>query len=567
MKAIRILPLVLTALLVCSCEKLLTVDSTRYLKAEQNTLDSPNDSLYSIAGILAKFQELGDRYVILGDLRADMMDVTYNADQDLCDISDLVYNEGNPWLDITPYYRVINHCNYFLTKVDTSIVDGGKKVMVPEYAAAKAIRAWTYMQLALNYGRAYYFTQPILTIEDVNKSYPMLPRDEIIHLIYEDLTSVKDIAMPSYGQLGGTESSMLFPSVDFLLAELCLWQNYYAEAASLLYEDIYNHSRLVTADYSASVKIFDNTYDVDDANTYAIQSMWADQFYTQLAKGGNTWVIPYFYSSSYGEFNNSDLMNMTEVSYTIAPSQRARDLFDSQVYSDLTFHTNENRQYNITFNGDLRGKFGAYRECGRVVQIESSSVNTDANYDQYEINKAPVGSAYIAILENNQVVLQRNAIAYLRYAEAVNYLGFPALALAVVNDGLNHNLMLDSAYINMAKIDAYGASYLKWDATRFNSNIGTRTRGQGPSSRVVFPPELKTLQDSIDFVESVLVEECAMENPFLGTRFHDLMRFSLHGHSTILADNIAMKKPELYEMLLKEENWYIPDFEDENEGE
>ncbi len=567
MKVIRILPLLLTALLVCSCEKMLTVDSTRYLKAEQNTLDSPNDSLYSIAGILAKFQELGDRYVILGDLRADMMDVTYNADQDLCDISDLVYNESNPWLDITPYYRVINHCNYFLTNIDTSIVAGGKKVMMSEYAAAKSIRAWTYLQLALNFGRAYYFTQPILTIDDVNKEYPMLPREDLIQLVYEDLMSVREIGMPNYGQLGGVESSRLFPSVNFLLGELCLWQNKYAEAASLFHEDIYNRTRLVTADYSSTLSTSNNTYDVSDPNTYVIRSLWGDQFYSTVAKAGNSWLIPYFYSSSYGEFNNSDLLDMTQVSYTIAPSQRARDLFDSQVYSDLTFHTTENRQYNVTFNGDLRGRFAAYRECGTEINIESSSVNTDANYDQYEINKAPVGSAYIAIHEKNQVILQRDAVAYLRYAEAVNYLGFPALALAVVNDGLNHNLMLDSVYINMAKIDAYGMSYLKWDDTRFNSNIGTRTRGQGPSSQVVFPPELRTLQDSIDFVETVLVDECALENPFLGTRFHDLMRFSLHGHSTILADNIAKKKPGLYERLLKEENWYIPDFEDGNEGE
>ena len=62
-----------------SCEKMMYVESDRYLYVDNNTLDSPNDSVYSLAGILSKMQLLGDQYVLLGELRAELMDVTHNA--------------------------------------------------------------------------------------------------------------------------------------------------------------------------------------------------------------------------------------------------------------------------------------------------------------------------------------------------------------------------------------------------------------------------------------------------------------------------------------------------------
>ncbi|MBO5663384.1 MAG: hypothetical protein J6R95_01220, partial [Bacteroidales bacterium] len=65
-----------------SCEKMMYVESDRYVYADNNRLDSPNDSVFSLVGILYQFQKLGDQYVLLGELRGDLMDVTHNTTND-----------------------------------------------------------------------------------------------------------------------------------------------------------------------------------------------------------------------------------------------------------------------------------------------------------------------------------------------------------------------------------------------------------------------------------------------------------------------------------------------------
>ena len=47
-----------------ACSDMFETDSTSVVFESGNRLDSPNDSLYSIMGILAQIQKLGDRYVL-----------------------------------------------------------------------------------------------------------------------------------------------------------------------------------------------------------------------------------------------------------------------------------------------------------------------------------------------------------------------------------------------------------------------------------------------------------------------------------------------------------------------
>jgi len=80
---------------------------------------------------------------------------------------------------------------------------------------------------------------------------------------------------------------------------------------------------------------------------------------------------------------------------------------------------------------------------------------------------------------------------------------------------------------------------------------------------VTFPGSLQTLQDSVAFVEEVLVEECALESAFQGNRFHDLMRMSLHNNNySIIAGAIAKKHKTnytaVYAKMMDPANWYLP---------
>lgn len=525
-----LLLLSLGAMLTTSCDRMLEVDSQRFVSDENNIIDDDRDALYTMMGALTKLQLLGDRYVILGELRADLMDVTINSESELRALSNLEADKNNPWLDAGDYYKVINHCNYMINRMDTSQTLGGIKVLLSEYAQAKVIRAWTYMQLALNYGKAYYLNSPILNIEDALDSYPILEKDAIMDSIILDLEAIQYIAKPSYGYVGDIISDNLFLSAGFLLADLYLWNNEYTKAAAKYYECALNESRTLTSMFTSNWST--STHPIISANWNMMFS--SSYFGTEISA-----VIGYYNSTSYGDFKKSSLTLMTQTNYTIAPSANALELFENQVYS-----YGPEEVATIIIPGDLRGETGAYDYRERLA---------DNTYQESE-------SPRITIYNGNAVYLQRNALLYLRYAEAVNQLNKPSLALAVVNYGLN-KVNIDT-YVNPNEIDS-GVPWQEFSADFFNQNVGTRSRGQGNKSIVTFPASLQNIQDSVAFVEEILAEECALESAFQGNRFHDLMRMSQHNNKySIIAEAIAKKHKTnydaVYDKMMNPDNWYLP---------
>ena len=153
-----------------ACTDMMETDSTTVGFEEDNRLDSPNDSLYSVLGILSQVQRLGDRYVLLGELRGDLMEATADAHVDIQEISNFSVSSGNEYASFYDYYNVINNCNYAIAKMDTNIVFYEDKVMIPEYAQIKVIRAWTYWQLGLATGQVSWIEEPVLSLESALKS-------------------------------------------------------------------------------------------------------------------------------------------------------------------------------------------------------------------------------------------------------------------------------------------------------------------------------------------------------------------------------------------------------------
>ena len=66
--------------LTTSCEDMLTVDSNRVVYEEEHTLSSTADSVYTTNGILQSLQQIADRYILLGELRGDLVDVNEGLD-------------------------------------------------------------------------------------------------------------------------------------------------------------------------------------------------------------------------------------------------------------------------------------------------------------------------------------------------------------------------------------------------------------------------------------------------------------------------------------------------------
>lgn len=198
-----------------SCDDLLSVDSDRFISADDHNMKAANDTLYGMYGVFSQLQKLADSYVLLGELRADLMDVTDTADVYLKEIYNHNVSPNNPYVNVKAYYAVINNCNYILNKIDTTQVIKGEKAMLRTYAAAKAIRAWTYMQVALNFGKATYFDKPILSVDDAFATYPEYTMEELAPRLIAELEPYRNVPFPSFVE-------GVIP-VRFIIGDLYLW--------------------------------------------------------------------------------------------------------------------------------------------------------------------------------------------------------------------------------------------------------------------------------------------------------------------------------------------------------
>ncbi|MFW5878033.1 MAG: hypothetical protein ACOCUP_02855 [bacterium] len=232
--------LLFAGIVFSSCEDMLETESERILLADDHQLNSPNDTIYSMVGIFTKMEKLAKRFVLLGELRGDLMDVTPNASLELQDIYNFNVAENNQYAKKSDYYSVINHCNFLINNIDTAMVVNAKKVMYKEFAAAKAIRAWTYMQLALNHGSVVYYTDPILDVSET-EAESSIGMDELAPLLIEDLEPWKNVEEPGSIDLEFSvlTNSSYFP-IRYLLGELYLWNGNYEMAATEFHDLIDN---------------------------------------------------------------------------------------------------------------------------------------------------------------------------------------------------------------------------------------------------------------------------------------------------------------------------------------
>lgn len=135
-----------------SCADMLDTKSDMVEFAEDNTLNTPEDSLSSVLGVIQCMQKIADRTVLFGELRADLMTPSKDATTTIQRIAANDFSEPNAYNKISDYYAVINNCNYFIENVDTTLARLGKKIFEKEYAAVKTYRAWTYLQAVKTYG-------------------------------------------------------------------------------------------------------------------------------------------------------------------------------------------------------------------------------------------------------------------------------------------------------------------------------------------------------------------------------------------------------------------------------
>jgi len=536
-----------------ACQNMLDTNSDRLMFENENKLNSPNDSVYSFIGILSQLQKVGERYILFGELRGDLMTTTDNASVALKELAGFNPSPDNIYMDKRDYYNVINNCNYYISRVDTNITINQDKVMIPEYAAIKTIRAWTYWQLAQIFGSVSYFERPILSLGESQANYPVIGIDELADILIKDLLPYQSVRQIDYGSLEYKATSQMVIPVQMLLGDLYLYQNKYQEAASMYQKLMFNNRYIISQQYT-------NTY--TNATGDACDSSHFKSYTNEL--------ISEIAFSNQIQYLSSDLVNITynDKASLIPAKNFVNDMSTAiNVYADA-----QGGAITAYFEGDLRGsikiKGAEFGDC-----FQSYMQTGDAEFITKYRNNASV-TGYAPENWNNKLLtapvylrdipIYRQPHLYLRYAEAINRMGKPSFAFAALKYGLNRNNIINPSLIDSTEV-ANLPSYMDFTDYRFNNNVGTASRGRGygifRDQSIFVIPNLGTQQDSIEWVETQILNELAAETAFEGNRFFDLLCVSRHrnNHPAFMGEMIGRKlnDPALTERLKSNINeWF-----------
>ena len=206
-------------------------------------LNQKTDSIFYAFGIAQAMQQLADQYVFQGEMRGDLVATTTATDKNLRELANFSATTANKYDSAYVYYRVINNCNYYIAYRDTTLLTGATAVVMNEYAAVKAFRAWAYLQLAKNYGKVPFFTEPLTKISQIDGgNFPEYGINEIVAALAPDLAQYSgyqvphtglnyDIGSTNWGQAKKITTKQIFIPVDVVLGELYLEAGDYQNAA------------------------------------------------------------------------------------------------------------------------------------------------------------------------------------------------------------------------------------------------------------------------------------------------------------------------------------------------
>jgi len=555
------------SLVSTSCSDMLETDSDLIAYEKDHTLNQATDSVYSSLGIVYKLQSIADRIALLGEVRGDLVTTTSTASDDLKRISTFDFTGKNKYNEISDYYAVINNCNYFIAHVDTAMHRRGRQLFLPEYAAAKTFRAWTYLQLALAYGEVPLVLDPVLTERDARQgmNQPNKTLAEICDYFINDLSPLAGVELPKFGEINKMDSRQFFISTRVMLGDLCLWAGRYTDAAKWYH------------DYLTDVK------DPVQLNAYN-RIQWPN-------------ITDYLYVSD-GYFPTS-----TSEVVTYIPMETK--VFDGVVSElpNLYNSTTENRYYyELTPSEGIKNLSSAQNYCFEVKQAGSSADTVYARrsglsnplmvgdlrlysvYSFHSFGQQNEFSEYsnmiqsINKVEKQFVPLYRRTMIYLRYAEALNRAGYPQSAMVVLKYGVCEDYM--KQYVDSIEQKAAG-NLIYFNPTYFpktdgDGNLmvcGIHSYGSGdahadtlyclPQPKEVLPTRQDTIDYQIPLVEDMIINEMALEGAFEGNRFYDLMRVALRRNKPeYLADAVSKRNgtvdAALRTLLMTEKNWYLP---------
>ena len=495
-----------------SCEDMFTAENSLV-----ETDFTPKDSIFQLMGIVRNMQKVVDKSIIIGEVRADLVDINDHTTQALQQLSDNLVSEDNEYNDPTDFYAVVNSCNLYLAYVDSLQKNKGVQKYRNEIIAVKSFRAWAYLELAKIYGEVPFLLRPIVTSSEGEEAILDKANRKSLEEICDVLISDPIEGLDQYKYLDLNNELMpnwnadrrirnAFIPFRLMLAELYLYRGTFRHSAedckqaAILYHDFltfrYEERPLgMSRDEwnqpsTRPTRSYSNNFRYVPASELVSIPMDTVSYY------GLTTDIRSVFNSQY---SNNYYANVN-------PSKRMRERSQEQlcyeyVYNSATDFYTELKSRDINDYADIDGKeenMGDLRYLSNCNTLGGLADESHAEYSATRqwITKYTDGSTSLlgnrSDVRTNYVRLYRLSTVYLHMAEALNYAGFPETAFAVLKYGISESVLKDRTkvsqeeYDRLEQITSYynGASNLAdWDEEEFhtkdqypnNSTSGTGT--------------------------------------------------------------------------------------------
>ena len=464
-----------------SCEDMMTADNHLV------TTDlAPQDTLYQMMGIVKRMQSLADRTILLGEIRADLVDVDQaRASADLKALSDNNITTANKYNSPAEYYGVINSCNIYLTYVDSLYKVYGEYYYQKEIIAAKCFRAWCYLELAKIYGTVPFITEPVLSAETAEQIVASGNKKDMLGILdfaIQDLAPYANLPensnlRPSYGAtFSGVSARSIFLPVRALLGELYLWrgsvkgkgagQSDFIDAVRMYHDYLCYPGEEKSVDYNSIEWTSTNWQSPIRSGMGSDYSLDNFGLSSQNAYAA---ILPLDTASYYG--TTSDLRAIFNSNYSnnyypsVVPSTRMGDISKAQKnlfvsWKKVTTASGAQASELVrSYTPEDAATLGDERLIGDlriadVYRTESnvgeSRYNANRNSVKQYITKWLGGSTSISDdKRQTYIIYYRTNTLYLHMAEALNLAGFPETAFVVLSRGLTYaTLNTDTIHVS-----------------------------------------------------------------------------------------------------------------------
>lgn len=477
-----------------------TTSCEDFFTAENNLVTTdlaPKDTVYQVMGIIQRMQKLADRTVLLGELRADLVDVDpAHSTVHLQELGNNSVSEDNIYNQPADYYAVINNCNVYLAHVDSLLKTHGDYYYRNEIIGVKTFRAWCYLELAKIYGEVPLVTEPVLTsnaAEEIVSSGAKSDLAAIADFCIDDLKGyaylpANNELRPSYSN--DAKYAQYFIPVRVMLAELYLWrgtmtgnQQDFIDAIRM-YHDYFTFP-------NEEHPTEENVVKWTSSNRNARSDSYSGMLFSH-SKRNAVAVLPVDTTEYYGTVCDLRAVFNPTYKHNYYPAVTIADRLDSISRSQqycYYYYATSTMQDTIYMSQDP-AEYSAARQRGDLrlqsilyTRSVSDKYNAGLNKERTYIAKYTGGSS----MTNDDTRLSeipyfRYTTLYLHMAEALNRAGFPETAFAVLKYGLTESVLANRDIISLDEFNRLGTI-----KTIGFSNTSTKYDDEHNNSFLVWP--------------------------------------------------------------------------------